>query len=275
MPAGVAAADDGPMTTTVTPRDIAAALRRVWTDGRRVARIAYVIGALLFTSGAVHVGVLIATGGSWSGPLSLRKPATFGLSFGLTLATVAWASSFVTIRPRTRTALLGVFAGASVVETALVSMQAWRGVPSHFNFQTEFDNTVSMTLAAGGGVIIVTVLAFTAAAVYRTAAVSPSMRLALRFGFLSLLLALGIGAVMIANGVSLARSGDPVAAYTTAGALKPLHGVAMHAILALPALAWSLRFTGWPERRRVRSIRIAAAGYTALIAAAAFVSWSG
>lgn len=48
----------------------------------------------------------------------------------------------------------------------------------------------------------------------------------------------------------------------------------MHAILVLPALAWLLRFTNWPERRRVRSIRLAAASYTGLIAAAALVSLS-
>lgn len=45
-----------------------------------------------------------------------------------------------------------------------------------------------------------TVLVFTAAALYHTAAVPPSMRHALRFGFLTLLVALAVGAVMIADG---------------------------------------------------------------------------
>ena len=38
------------------------------------------------------------------GPLSLRKPTTFGLSFGLTLITIAWVLSFLELRDRTRTA---------------------------------------------------------------------------------------------------------------------------------------------------------------------------
>src|SRR3981081_2913900 len=170
---------------------VGGALRRIWTDGSRNERIAYVIGAGLFARGLFPAGVLIASGGSWVGPRSLRKPTTFGLSFGLTLATVAWATSFLRMRPTIRAILLGAYSIASVVETGLVSMQAWRGVPSHFNFETRFDTAVSMTLAAGGGVIILVVLGFTAAALFSAGALSPSMRLAVRFGLLVLLVALG------------------------------------------------------------------------------------
>ncbi|MER6800161.1 hypothetical protein ABT262_50500, partial [Amycolatopsis mediterranei] len=137
------------------------ALTRIRSGGRRAERIAYALGAALFLSGLAHAVVLLATGGSWLGPLSMRKAVTFGLSFGLTLASVAWAASFLTLRPRLRNLLLGAFTAASVAEVALVSMQAWRGVPSHFNFETSFDGAVSMTLAAGGGVLVLTVIGFT------------------------------------------------------------------------------------------------------------------
>ncbi len=247
-------------------------LRRIWTDGRRIERVAYVIGALLFVSGLVHTVVLVVSGGSWTGPLSMRKAVTFGLSFGLTLVSVAWATSYVSVRPRVRNVLLGVFTGASVVETALVSMQAWRGVPSHFNFETGFDNAVSTTLAAGGGVLILTAVSFAAAAMRGEGETSPSMRLAVRFGLLALLVALGTGAAMIASGVVEARGGDPQAAYTTAGALKPLHAVAMHAILILPGLAWLLRFADWTEQRRVGLVWIAIGAYTVLTAVVGYES---
>ncbi|ANN15651.1 hypothetical protein SD37_08260 [Amycolatopsis orientalis] len=242
---------------------------------RPIERVAYVTGALLFLSGVVHAVVLIASGGSWTGPLSMRKAVTFGLSFGLTLATVAWATSYVAVRPRVRNALLGVFTGASVVETVLVSMQAWRGVPSHFNFETGFDNAVSTTLAAGGGVIILTAVSFTAAAMRGEGETTASMRLAVRFGLVALLVALGAGAAMIASGVVEARGGNPQAAYTTAGALKPLHAVAMHAILILPGLAWLLRFADWTERRRVRLGWVAIGGYTLLTAVVGVESVTG
>ncbi|MGZ4728626.1 MAG: hypothetical protein ACXWB2_12965 [Acidimicrobiales bacterium] len=230
-------------------------------------RVAYVVGALLLVSGVVHLGVLLVSGDSWEGPLSYRKAATFGLSFGLTLVAVTWATAHVDLRARTRDGLLGTFTAACVVETALVTMQVWRGVPSHFDFETSFDSTVSMTLAIGGGVIIVCALGFTAAA-WRSVG-SPPMQLALRYGFVVLLLALGVGAVMIGRGVSLARSGQAQRAYDTAGSLKPLHGVALHAIAVLPALAWLLGRSGLSDDRQLMAMRVAVASYSALIAVVA------
>jgi hypothetical protein len=251
------------------------ALTRIWHDGRRAERIAYAVGAALFLSGTAHAIVLIATGGSWLGPLSMRKAVTFGLSFGLTLASVAWATSFLTLRLRIRNALLGAFTAASVVEVALVSTQVWRGVPSHFNFETPFDNAVSMTLAAGGGVIILTVAGFTAAALVEPGPDAPSLRLAIRAGLVVLLIALATGAVMIGRGVVAARGGDPQLAYTTAGALKPLHAVAMHAILVLPAVAWLLQFTRWPEAHRVRVVLLAVVSDAVLTAVIGVESFTG
>lgn len=251
------------------------ALTRIWHDGRRTERIAYAVSAALFVSGVVHAVMLVATGGSWLGPLSMRKAVTFGLSFGLTLASVAWATSYLTVRPGLRTTLLGAFTAASVAETALVSMQAWRGVPSHFNFETPFDTAVSMTLAAGGGVIILTVIGFTAAALVEPGPDAPSLRLAVRAGLVVLLVALATGAVMIARGVVEARGGDPQGAYTTAGSLKPLHAVAMHAILVLPALAWVLRFTRWPEAHRMRVVLAAVVADALLTAVIGVESFTG
>lgn len=251
------------------------ALTRIRHDGRRAERVAYAVGAALFASGVVHAIVLIGTGGSWLGPLSMRKAVTFGLSFGLTLVSVAWATSFLTVRPRLRTTLLGAFTAASVAEVVLVSLQAWRGVPSHFNFETPFGNAVSMTLAAGGGVIILTVIGFTAAALVEPGAEAASMRLAVRAGLVVLLIALATGAVMIARGVVLARGGDPQAAYTSAGSLKPLHAVAMHAILVLPALAWVLQFTRWPETHRLRVVTTAVVADAVLTAVIGVESFTG
>lgn len=251
------------------------AVSRIWRDGRRVERVAYVVGAVLFASGVVNAVVLLASGGTWLGPVSLRKAVTFGLSFGLTLASVAWATSYVVLRPRARAGLLGAFVVACVAEVVLVTMQAWRRVPSHFNFETGFDTVVSMSLAAGGGVIVVTGLGFTAAAFRSPGSMAPSMLVAVRFGLLVLMVALATGAVMIARGVVEARGGSPELAYTTAGSLKPLHAVAMHAILVLPGLAWLLRFTALPERARLRVVWLAVAADAVLTAVIGVEAFAG
>ena len=239
-------------------------LRESWRDGSRVERVAFAVGGLLFLSGLTHVVVLLVTGGSWVGPVSLRKAATFGLSFGLTLATVAWVAHLIPLTGRARTVLLSAFTVVSAVETTLVSLQAWRGVPSHFNFETGFDTGVSMTLAAGGFVIIATIVGMALAAFRAGRRQSAAMRLALRFGFATLLVALALGAAMIATGSAAARGPDPSVAYETAGFLKPAHAVTMHAILVIPALAWLLSFTRWSENRQTNIVRVGIVGYTVL-----------
>ncbi len=76
------------------PQSIVASLGSFWRRGQRIERVGYIVGALLLVSGLIHFAILVIGGGSWQGPVSLRKPTTFGLSFGLTLITVVWVSSF-------------------------------------------------------------------------------------------------------------------------------------------------------------------------------------
>jgi hypothetical protein len=253
--------------------ELGGALRRIWVDGRPIERMAYVVGGVLFVSGLVHVAVLLVTGWTWIGPVSLRKAATFGLSFGLTVASLAWATSF--LRLRARGLVLGVFLVTSVVETALISMQAWRGVPSHFNFETPFDTAVSTTLALGGGVLVVVGIVCTVAAFAGAGALAPSMALAVRTGLVVLLVAFATGAVMVARGVTESRSGAAQLAYDTAGSLKPLHAVAMHAVLVLPALAWLLAHTAWTEERRLRLVWVAVGADAVLTAVIGYEAFAG
>ncbi len=262
-------------TVVAASREAVGALPRIWTGARPLERLWYAVAAVLFAGGLTHVAVLLLTGASWDGPTSLRKAATFGLSFGLTLATVVWASAFIRLAPLLRGVVLSIFTVVCVLETALITLQAWRGVPSHFDFETPFDTGVSMTLAGGGFVIIVVGLILAATALRRGAELAPELRLALRYGFVTLLVAFATGAVMIATGVTLVRSGDPAIAYATAGFLKPLHAVAMHAILVLPGLAWLLGFTDWDAARRLRVVRWSIMGYSVLLVGAVIISLLG
>jgi hypothetical protein len=242
---------------------------------RRVERIGYLIGALLLVSGLIHLGILGISGGSWMGPLSLRKPATFGMSFGVTLITITWVSSYLRLGDRARTILLSVFAAACVLETELVSLQAWRGVPSHFNIETPVDAVIAQLLAAGGATLVAIIAALTFLSFRATPATPAAMRVAIRTGFVVLLASMVTGALMIAKGMSLVFTGDPQAAYLTGGSLKPTHAVTMHAVLVLPALAWLLPLTGWNEQRQTRVILVAAGGYVVLAAAVAAGNLSG
>ena len=80
--------------------------------------------------------------------MSWRKPATFGVSFGLTLVTISWVSSYLTLRPRTRSWLLGILTADCILEVAGITVQAWRRVPSHFNTETPLNLLIAMNLAS-------------------------------------------------------------------------------------------------------------------------------
>jgi hypothetical protein len=238
-------------------------------DGRvkPVELAAYTVGALLILSGVAHLAVLVAGGGSWDGPVSMRKPMTFGLSFGLTLINVTLLASYVPLKNRSRALLLGAFAAACLLETVLVSVQAWRGVPSHFNIETPFDATVAQALAIGGFTLVALIVVLTVAVFRHAAALPPPMRLALQAGFVALVGAQAVGGVMIATGMRLVFSGDAQRAYSTAGWLKPAHGVLMHGILVLPLLAWLTAKLDWDERRQVRAVGAGAILYAVAVAA--------
>jgi hypothetical protein len=237
-----------------------------------IIRGAYAVGVLLILSGLVHLAVLLTSGGSWEGPLSLRKPTTFGLSFGLTLINVTLITSFLSLRDRTRSLLVGAFAAACVLETFLISMQAWRGVPSHFNMETPFDATVAQILAFGGLALIVIIVVLTVLAFRDRARLPPGLRLAIQAGLVALVGAQIAGGVMIATGVRLVVGGEPQLAYATGGWLKPVHAALMHGILVLPLVAWWVLRTNWDERAQTRAVWTGIGVYACVVAGALIAS---
>ncbi len=227
---------------------------RVRTD--RVTRACLVVAGVLAFSGLVHLGVFFADDRPWGGPVSWRKPFDFGLSFGVTLATVVWVTSYLRVSERTRVRLLTVFAVDCVVEVAGITVQAWRDQPSHLNTSTPFNTVVAMTLAVGGGVLIVVLGAFAVTAFRGRIEGPASMVLAQRGGFALLVAGLISGAAMIARG-SIARAHGDTAArmYAVTGFVKDFHGVTLHGVLVLPGIAWLVGRREMPEERRVLIVR--------------------
>jgi hypothetical protein len=240
-----------------------------------VERAAYAIGGGLMLSGLVHGAILLSSGGSWDGPVSLRKAATFGLSFGLTLINVTLIASFLKLADRTRTMLVGGFTAACVLETFLVSMQAWRGVPSHFNMQTRFDAVVAQALAFGGAALVLVIVALTVSAFRNPPALSPVYRTAFRWGLAALVGAQLTGGLMIATGVRQVIRGAPEVAFATGGWLKPVHGVLMHGVLVLPLLAWLISKLEWDDRAQARAMSAGVWVYVLVACVAVAMSFYG
>ncbi len=85
-----------------------------------------------------------------------------------------------------------------------------------------------------------------------------------------------LGVFIVINGLStLDAGGTEPAVFGAAGVMKVPHAVVLHAIQALPLLAWLFLFTGWSERGRTRAVIAACAGYAGLVAASAMQTFSG
>jgi len=151
---------------------MAAQLKVYWTNAESYQKLLYITGFLLISSGVFHTGVLIGTGGTFQGDVSFRKAITFGEAFGLTAISLSW---FLTFLPKRRSlwwTLGGIYVVATFLEVFLVTMQIWRGVPSHFNNNTSFDAavfaimgiTIAMHLPLMVGVLIASFTSLKAAA---------------------------------------------------------------------------------------------------------------
>jgi len=257
----------GAMVAMSLPARMRASLLGDWQQARPWQRLGYLVGSALIVVGLGHLVAWLVVGGAWAGPVTFRKPTTFGISFGLTTITLAWVAGQLRISDRTGWLLLVPLALADTCEVVWVSVQRWRGVASHFNNDTALDSLLFLVM--GGGaiavaatvIVVMTVLAFTAMRA------SPSMGLAIRAGLLILLVAQVVGGWMIQHGLGPAEEGvtDGLTTFGAAGVMKVPHGVAIHAIQVLPALAWLLSFAALPEQRRLGLVRIASLGYAALV----------
>ena len=188
-------------------------------------RVLFWTGLLFLASALFHIAVWWLAGmPALTGPVSWRKPITFGLSTGVLLLSLGWVLGLMptTGRRRRQARLLSALL---VAEVGLIDMQQWRGVASHFNTATAFDGAV---FTAMGLIIIaasVVIAWWTRDVFVEPLATSPAGAMAIRTGMVMLNVGNLIGVVMSVSGAT---------------ALKPLHGVALHVIQVLPIAVWAV-----------------------------------
>lgn len=261
------------------PDGMWASLRRSVTGAEGYQRLAYLVGVVLVLTGLVHAVIWAVVGGTAEGPLSWRKPVTFGISFGLTTITLAWVAGYLPVRRATGWTASVLLCASTTIEVVWVSLQHARGVPSHFNNATALDQGLFILGGVAIAVTLLVVVAMAVAAVARTTA-PPPLALAIRAGLLALLVAMGVGVWMIVHGVTLVNAGaDPatqsMSTYGDAGAMKDAHAIPMHAIQVFLVLAWLLRFSGLRQRAQSWLVGLAVAAYAGLFAVVLLRTASG
>jgi hypothetical protein len=253
-------------------------VRTVWAIRTPYQTFLYTVGALLLASGFVHSALWLAKGGSWVDPVSWRKPTLFGVSFGLTAVAIAWVHTYLTPRRGWGWAFCGAFGLAGAGEVALITMQQWRGVASHFNRASPFDARVFLAMGALVAIVAIVIVAVTVRALVRLYA-PPSMKLAIRAGLVLLVVGQVLGGTMLSIGGTQIQVGKQdflgAEVFGAHGLMKVPHAVALHAIEVLPAIAWLLLFTALAEQARTRLVGLAVAGYSGLTAVNALQTFRG
>lgn len=224
--------------------------------GRHVERnFLYAVGTILVASGVFHTLVWWVNGGSWAGDVSWRKPILFGFSAGATMLSLGWLVSKLK-RRWGDSLLLTAFGAAMFVEVALITLQQWRGVASHFNRATDFDAQILVWIE--GLILFATiVIADLTFRSFKSLAVTSEMKLAIRSGMGLLLFACLLGFVLVGHGEHQKSMGRDPGIYGEAGVMKFPHGMPIHAIQYFPFLAWCLRKLRVNEMLRLMAVRYA------------------
>ena len=173
------------------------------------------------------------------------KPMKFAASIAIYLLTMGWLLDELPWREKTRRRVNWAIAGTLIVEIVLITMQAARGVTSHFNKATVFDAAV---FAVMGTAITLNILvaAYVALKFWRTAALPAPYLWGIRLGLTIFVLASLEGFAMVAHsahsvGVADGGAGLPVVNWSTRGGdLRVAHFFGIHALQVLPLIGYIL-----------------------------------
>jgi hypothetical protein len=263
-------ATSGTSGTSGTMRGFA---RGVWDGHRPLALVTLASTALLVAT--VILGRVDAR--QVMGAPVWMKPMKFAASVGLATSVLAWIIGQMRGLRTRRVHVAGTVIGVvATFELAVITLQAARGVPSHFNHATRLD---AFLFASMGAAISVLWFAELVIAVYaaRHRFATPMRTWGIRLGLVGTLVGGGIGFVMPrptaaqlvtlragqptplvgahAVGVPDGGPGLPVTRWsTTGGDLRAPHFFGLHALQGLPLLAWA-----WERRRRAATARPAIA----------------
>lgn len=225
-------------------------------------RILVISGLLLIGSGLFHTVVWWWSGEPLAGPVSWRKPILFGFASGVTALSLAWVATKMR-GPVFSNILASIFSIALVAEVGLITLQQWRGVPSHFNRTTLLDSYI---LSAMNWLILAVTLVigeYCRRSFTRLRA-DQDMAIAIRAGMLLLLFSCLLGFGISFYGDIQIAAGQPPELMGQSGVTKFPHGIPMHAIQFLPLLVVVLRWWGFERVHRIACAWTAAIAYVFL-----------
>lgn len=253
---------------------------RLWRGSRPLT----VVGLLMLALTPISLLGVVVDPRVIGGMPAWMKPAKFAISTGIFCLTMAWILSWLPEWRRLRPIVGWVTALVFVMEVAIVDLQAWRGVASHFNVGNNFDAVLYLTM--GAGIMLQTLMTgVVALALFLTRFEDGALGWALRLGVAISIAGASTGILMtrpnagqiaqanggryIVNGAHSIRGPDggpglPGVGWSTQhGDLRVAHFFGLHAIQGLPLLAL-LASPRMAQRRRTKLVLIAATAYAGI-----------
>jgi hypothetical protein len=236
---------------------------------------AVMAGLVVLTALGILVDQRIVTGA----PVWL-KPFKFAVSFSIYGFTLAWMLSVLPRRSRTAELAAVAIVGVGLIEQGIIVVQAARGTTSHYNDSTPFDEALWRAMGMSIMVLFVAHLVIGVVALVQRIedrGNAYGIRLGLGLSLLGMMAAIpmvtpmqdpGIEGITGAHSVGVPDGGPglPITGWSTAGGdLRIGHFVGLHALQALPLLAFFLAKRGLDERTRVRLLLVGGGAYGVLV----------
>ncbi|MCW3841210.1 hypothetical protein ONA70_13975 [Micromonospora yasonensis] len=260
----------------------------------RLHRPLVLLAGLMMILALVSLAGLLVDDRTVNGSPVWLKPLKFAVSFALYGATLAWMLRLVRRGRWIAWWSASVAAVATAAEVGTIVSQAARGRASHFNVATPYDTAVYDLM--GQLALVIWLSTFVLAVVVSVQRHSDRAALwAMRLGMFVSLAGMLVGVMMAQPTVAQQRVADaggvltvsgahavgapddgpamPLTGWaTTGGDLRIAHFVGIHALQALPLLAWLLTILARRHPRlavpavRVRLVAVGALGYAGLVA---------
>lgn len=259
--------EHGSLTTAPTPRGF---VRELHDRNRTLFVVALVNAALA----AVFTVLLVVDSRTLLGRNVWTKPWKFATSIAIFSATMAWLLPSFSLDDRTERRATRIIAAAMLIEITLITAQAARAVPSHFNDSTALNTAIFAVMGTTITINTVVVAYLLWRIVRDPPALAPAYLWAVRLGLLIFVLASAEGWLMVANGAhSVGAPADgpglPLLNWSmTGGDLRVAHFIGLHALQILPLAGYlAVRWDRTAGQQALLAVGLVGGGYSALTGA--------
>ncbi len=261
--------------------------RNLWNKAWAISPVLAVSTVVMLIGAALTTAGLLLDPRQLVGEPVWMKPTKFYVSLAIYNATILYFLSFLAERRRFVRVIGAILSACGAMEMVGITIQAARGVRSHFNAATPFDGAIFSMMGIVIMVLWVTMIVL-AVVLLRAKLAERSMASALRMGLVIGLIGAGLGYFMVApraEQIAVMKAGGqaekgahtfggkdggpglPLVGWsTTAGDMRPAHFFGLHGMQVLPILAMLLaRRQSRSESQRLALVRTAGVAYLGLM----------